>query len=58
MKDNEIICTHCVLTAKTPGIEFDQNGVCNYCREHVPIKTSPEDVFSEIIKRFDDRYRN
>ena len=25
-------CTRCVLPETFPGIEFDENGVCNYCR--------------------------
>jgi N-acetyl sugar amidotransferase len=27
------ICTKCVLDTTDPGITFDENGVCNYCRE-------------------------
>lgn len=25
-------CTKCILPASVPGIEFDETGVCNYCR--------------------------
>lgn len=31
-----ILCTRCVLPDAFPGISFDENGVCNYCR-NVPI---------------------
>jgi tRNA(Ile)-lysidine synthase TilS/MesJ len=27
------ICSSCVLPGTFPGISFDQNGVCNFCRE-------------------------
>jgi hypothetical protein len=27
------ICTRCVLPDNFPGVEFDAQGVCNYCRE-------------------------
>jgi hypothetical protein len=25
------VCTKCVLPETYPGIQFDENGVCNYC---------------------------
>jgi N-acetyl sugar amidotransferase len=28
------ICSRCIYDEKTPGISFDQNGVCNYCKIH------------------------
>lgn len=28
------ICARCVMDATVPGIEFDLNGVCNFCKEH------------------------
>ncbi|MCJ7498229.1 MAG: 7-cyano-7-deazaguanine synthase [candidate division Zixibacteria bacterium] len=27
------ICSNCVLPETFPGISFDQNGICNFCRE-------------------------
>ena len=27
-------CTRCVYDEETPGISFDDEGVCNYCRQH------------------------
>ena len=35
------ICTRCILNAAVPGIEFDENGVCNYCKKH-----------DELVKEF------
>lgn len=33
-KRNIIICTRCLYDADMPNIEFDEEGVCNYCRMH------------------------
>ena len=52
MGNKENICTNCLLTGKTPGIEFDENGVCNFCRTHVPIETSPEEDLIKILDSF------
>ena len=30
-------CTRCILPETFPFIEFDKHGVCNYCRNHIPI---------------------
>lgn len=30
------ICARCVLPSTLPGIRFDEQGVCNYCREAAP----------------------
>ena len=27
-------CTRCVQDTTVPGIEFDENGVCNFCHGH------------------------
>jgi N-acetyl sugar amidotransferase len=27
-------CTRCIYDETTPGITFDENGVCNYCKTH------------------------
>ncbi len=29
---NKIICSRCIYDDRTPSIDFDENGVCNYCR--------------------------
>jgi tRNA(Ile)-lysidine synthase TilS/MesJ len=34
MELSEKICTNCVLTASFPGIQFDERGVCNFCRDY------------------------
>ena len=47
-------CTRCILPETFPGIEFDENGVCNYCRDYEPVKVFGEEEFSRVL----DRYRN
>ena len=46
-------CSKCVLPETVPFIEFDDEGVCNYCYNHEKIQYRGKDVlFSEL-----DRYR-
>jgi hypothetical protein len=33
-------CTKCILPETFPGIEFDENDVCNYCQDREIIETS------------------
>ena len=35
-------CTHCVLSENFPKIEFDENGLCNFCREELFHSTERE----------------
>ena len=41
-------CTRCILPASFPLITFDENGVCNYCREHQPQLLHGADALSKI----------
>jgi len=34
MTDNYIICKRCIMDTSDPGIEFDENGLCNRCRNY------------------------
>jgi PP-loop superfamily ATP-utilizing enzyme len=45
-------CTTCILTEKTPHIEFDEHGVCNYCKTHQKIEYHGEDNFIKILDQF------
>lgn len=47
-------CTKCILPDTFPFIEFDENGVCNYCRGHHPINKSVKgkDELEKILKEF------
>jgi len=31
--ENQIICSRCIYDESTPGISFDNQGVCNYCKQ-------------------------
>lgn len=35
-------CTKCILPETMPFIEFDTDGVCNYCRTYKPMTVKPE----------------
>lgn len=47
-------CTRCVLPETMPFIEFDAQGVCNYCRNYVPIEIQGHEALLELA----DRYRS
>ncbi|MEG2640805.1 MAG: 7-cyano-7-deazaguanine synthase [Bacilli bacterium] len=49
-------CTKCVLPETFPFIEFDEEGVCNYCRNHKPMKVSSS--FDNLIKLVEPYRRN
>ena len=42
-------CTRCVLPETFPGIEFDEDGVCNFCMNYKKIKVNGEYALKEII---------
>ena len=42
-------CTKCILPESFPFIEFDEQGVCNYCRSHTPVVLKGEDALSELV---------
>lgn len=45
------LCAKCVLPDTTPYIDFDEDGVCNYCREYVPMTVEGEErLVSELVK--------
>lgn len=46
-------CTKCVLPETFPFIEFDENGVCNYCRHYIVRKMgSREDEFKKLLENY------
>jgi hypothetical protein len=49
------VCRKCVLPSTTPGIEFDRNGVCNYCNSYLPMQVEGEEKLREAIDAFRDR---
>lgn len=47
-------CTRCILPETMPFIEFDDAGVCNYCRNYRKMEIRGEDALLELA----DRYRS
>jgi len=45
-------CTKCILPKTTPFIDFDKDGVCNYCREHTKIKHKGVSKLEKIIEKY------
>ncbi len=52
---SQTMCTRCVLTSTTPGIVFDENGVCNYCSTHKRMTVKGEEALLEILNRFKEK---
>ncbi len=46
-----IRCTKCILPATQEGIDFDSFGVCNFCREFVPVKPLGEKALLKKLKK-------
>jgi len=44
-------CTKCVLPETYPFIEFDDQGVCNFCHSYVPQQPKGRDKLEEVLKR-------
>lgn len=47
-------CTRCVLPETMPYIEFDDEGVCNYCRNYRKIEVKGHEALMEVL----DQYRS
>jgi tRNA(Ile)-lysidine synthase TilS/MesJ len=43
-------CTKCILSAAFPRIEFDENGLCNFCRETI-LYTNEKDSIEKAKKQ-------
>lgn len=42
-------CSKCLLTASFPFIQFDANGVCNFCRRYKPLKYKGKEELEKTI---------
>ena len=51
-------CSKCILPETTPFINFDKNGICNYCNEHKKIKHKGVNALEKIIKNYRSRDNN
>jgi glucosamine--fructose-6-phosphate aminotransferase (isomerizing) len=47
-------CSKCILPETMPFIQFDEHGVCNYCRNHRKVEVQGEAVLQEFL----DKYRS
>jgi glucosamine--fructose-6-phosphate aminotransferase (isomerizing) len=45
-------CTRCILPETFPGIEFDENGVCNYCTSYKPVNVFGEEEFKRVLSSY------
>jgi len=36
-------CTRCIMPGVLPGVKFDKDSVCNYCKEY-------DNLFSKLVK--------
>ena len=45
-------CTRCILPATYPFITFDQDGICNYCHEHVTQRVHGREALVKELDRF------
>ena len=51
------ICTRCINDCSVPGIYFDNDRVCNYCKEYDRLSSKLKD-FSKLEKLFFERLRS
>jgi hypothetical protein len=50
-------CTRCILPETFPGIDFDIDGVCNYCHSHEPITVFGEERLRVVLDNYQNRGR-
>lgn len=43
-------CSRCILPETVPFIEFGEDGVCNFCKEHKKIKYKGEDKLARLVE--------
>jgi len=45
-------CARCLLPETFPGIDFDEDGVCNYCRDYKKVQVKGEEALRELLERY------
>jgi len=45
-------CTKCVLPETFPGISFDADGVCNYCRDYRKVEVRGEAALVDLLSKY------
>lgn len=65
MSRNYQICTRCIMDTTDPDIEFDENGVCNHCREYDKLArryvfagTEGEQKLSKVVDKIKKQGKN
>jgi len=53
--DNLKRCTRCILPETMPFIRFDENGVCNYCKDYRRIILRGKTALDEIAEKYRGR---
>src|SRR5690606_26553037 len=48
MRDRLRRCVRCVLPDTTPFVDFDDAGVCAYCRRHRPVEVHDHDALERL----------
>ena len=48
-------CTRCILPETFPGIKFDDEGVCNYCRDYTSMEVKGEEALEQLLSQYGDR---
>ena len=51
------VCTRCILPETFPGIKYDEEGVCNYCLEHKPVRVLGEEALKNKLSYYRSRKR-
>lgn len=52
-KHNLKRCTKCILPETMPFIDFDSQGVCNYCNNYTPIKkVKPKEELLNLVNKY------
>lgn len=50
-------CNLCILNENFPGIDFDEHGICSFCREKRSYKPLGEDKLHALLKEAKDKNR-
>ncbi len=51
------ICTRCIIDTTVPGVKFDENGECNFCKLHdklekqYPLNEKGEKRFKKLVEK-------
>ncbi len=51
-------CSKCILPKTFPGISFDADGVCNYCRNYKKIEVKGAPALKEILSKYREIGKN